>query len=88
MVKSDRDLDQTLKKLLLRFRRSSPHVFKHFVGLKEFSLVKKFDPVQIFCIHELLWHTKQESRDAIRFRKLWAYFSNRANNLAELRPLG
>ena len=88
MVKSNRNLDQALKKLLLRFRRSSPHVFEHFVGLKKFSLVKKFDPEQIFCIHEPLWHTNQESRDGIRFRKLRAYFSNRANNLAELRPLG
>jgi len=88
MVKSNRNLDQALKKLLLRFRRSSPHVFEHLVGLKKFGLVKKLDPVQIFCIHELLWHTKQESRDGIRFRKLRAYFSNRANNLAELLPLG
>lgn len=41
MMKSDCDLDQPLKELLFRFRRSAPNVLQYLVGLKKRRPVKQ-----------------------------------------------
>jgi hypothetical protein len=57
MVKSDRDLDQTLQKLLFWFWRSAPNVFQHFVGVKKRTPIKESDALTIqLRMGNWLWH--------------------------------
>ena len=57
MVQRNRNLNQSLQKLLLRVGGGSPDVFEDFVGLKKGGPVEQLDPFPILLgIHRTLWH--------------------------------
>lgn len=46
VVQADRDLNQSLEEFFLWSLRLAPHIFEHFVGLKEFGAIEQFDSCQ------------------------------------------
>jgi len=56
-MKRYRNLNQTLQKFLLGFRRCAPRVFEGFVGVEELPAVEQTDSVmQIRWIHTKFSH--------------------------------
>jgi hypothetical protein len=57
VVKCRGNLNDSLKKSLLRFSRSEPNFFPDFVGLEETLGVELFEPspesLSLFCIHQI-----------------------------------
>ena len=47
MVKSDRSLDQGLKKLSIGFGRIAPNLFQNFMAFEECSLIKQRNTAKI-----------------------------------------
>ena len=54
MMKSDRNLNQTLPKFLFRGWRFPPNVFEHFMGLEELAAVEQLDSDEVIFFMQIV----------------------------------